>query len=82
MFRWKCEIIKIAVIAGILGSEPAFAYVGPGIGFGLVGAILGVVLAIALMLFGLVYYPAKNIYKKLIKKEKKQKADDLNDHSV
>lgn len=40
---------------------PAMAYVGPGLGAGAIGALLGVVGAIFLALFAVVYYPVKRL---------------------
>lgn len=42
-----------------LFSAPAMAYVGPGLGMGVIGTIFGVLAAIVLALFGLFWYPLK-----------------------
>ena len=47
----------------------AFAYVGPGMGGGLIVAVLGIFVAIFLALFGVIYYPIK----RMINKKKKIK---------
>ena len=61
--------IKIAFLLIILPNF-AFAYVGPGMGGGLIVAVLGIFVAIFLALFGVIYYPIKRIInkKKKIKK--------------
>ena len=41
----------------------AFAYIGPGMGGGFIAAVLGVVGAILLALFGILYYPIKRMLK-------------------
>ena len=41
----------------------AFAYLGPGMGGGFIAAILGVIGAILLALFGILYYPIKRMLK-------------------
>lgn len=56
---------KINLIFALLViSNPAFAYIGPGMGGGLIVAVLGVVGAIVLALIGTVYYPIKRMLKK------------------
>ena len=44
-------------------SSPVFAYIGPGMGGGFIAAVLGVVGAILLALFGILYYPIKRMLK-------------------
>ena len=48
----------------------ALAYVGPGMGGGFIVAIFGVVLAIFLALFGILYYPIKRLFGKNKKTKK------------
>ena len=54
-----CLIIALLII-----SSPAAAYIGPGMGGGVFVAVLGVVGAIFLALFGILYYPVKRVIKK------------------
>ena len=42
---------------------PAYAYLGPGMGGGLIAAVLGVIGAVLLALFGILYYPIKRMLK-------------------
>jgi hypothetical protein len=51
------------IIALLIISSPIFAYVGPGMGGGLIAAVLGVIGAILLALFGILYYPIKRMLK-------------------
>ena len=44
-------------------SSPASAYIGPGMGGGLIAAVLGVIGAFLLALFGILYYPIKRMLK-------------------
>ena len=44
-------------------SIPAYAYIGPGMGGGIIAGILGVIGAILLALFGILYYPIKRMLK-------------------
>ena len=44
-------------------SSTVFAYVGPGMGGGLIATILGIVGSIFLAIFGILYYPIKRYFK-------------------
>ena len=44
-------------------SNSVFAYIGPGMGGGIIAAVLGVVGALLLALFGILYYPIKRMLK-------------------
>ena len=54
---------------------PSYAYVGPGMGGGLIAAVLGFLLAILLAIWGVLYYPIKRALKE--RKEKKTSAKEL-----
>lgn len=61
------RLISVALILFFCNS--AYAYVGPGVGAGVIAGIIGFLGAIFLVLIGTVYYPIKRILKK--KKKKK-----------
>ena len=52
-----------------LTSLPSYAYIGPGMGGGVIAITLGFIAAIFLALFGILYYPIKRALK--IRKEKR-----------
>ena len=55
---------KINLIIVLLSiSSSVFAYIGPGMGGGIIAAVLGVLGAILLALFGILYYPIKRMLK-------------------
>ena len=55
---------KINLVIVLLSiSSSVFAYIGPGMGGGVIAAVLGVVGAILLALFGILYYPIKRMLK-------------------
>ena len=55
---------KINLIIILLSMNiPAYAYIGPGMGGGLIAAVLGVIGAVLLALFGVLYYPIKRMLK-------------------
>ena len=49
-------------------TTSSFAYLGPGVGGGVVAATMGMIVAIFAALFGLIWFPVKRLLKK--RKEK------------
>ena len=47
-----------------------FAYIGPGMGGGVIAAIFGIIAAFFLGLWGVLYYPMKRAFKNRKKKNK------------
>ena len=45
-------------------SNEASAYIGPGLGLGLIGAILGLIFSFFVLLFAILWFPLKKILKK------------------
>jgi len=60
-------------------SLPSYAYIGPGMGGGVIAAIVGFFAAILLGLWGILYYPIKRALKN--RKDKKMSLKDSNDES-
>ena len=57
-------MIKTNLIIVLLSiSSLASAYIGPGMGGGVIAGILGVIGALLLALFGILYYPIKRMLK-------------------
>ena len=50
-------------------TTSSFAYLGPGIGGGVLAATIGIIVAIFAALFGLIWFPLKRLIKKRKKKE-------------
>ena len=48
----------------------AEAYIGPGLGTGVIGVVLGILASIVLMLIAIVWYPLKRLFKLVFNKEK------------
>lgn len=48
---------------------PVYAYLGPGLGGGIIAATLGIIVAIFAAIFGLIWFPLKKYFKN--KKNKK-----------
>ena len=60
-------------------SLPSYAYIGPGMGGGVIAAIVGFFAAILLGLWGILYYPIKRALKN--RKDKKMLLKNSNDES-
>ena len=55
------ESIFISLI--LFNLSPLFAYIGPGMGGGVIAAIFGIIAAFFLGLWGILYYPIKRAFK-------------------
>ena len=66
------RIICLSISILLLTVDGASAYVGPGLGIGVIGAILGIILAVFFSVVGVFYYPIKRIIKKYHNTKKKQ----------
>jgi|TARA_B110000003_G_scaffold210341_1_gene209297 predicted RND superfamily exporter protein len=70
---------SILFLSLFLISLPSYAYIGPGMGGGVIAAIVGFFAAILLGLWGILYYPIKRALKN--RKDKKMSLKDSNDES-
>ncbi len=71
---------KINLIIILLSiSSPASAYIGPGVGGGVIAAIVGFFAAILLGLWGILYYPIKRALKN--RKDKKMSSKESDNES-
>ena len=61
------------LLALMMLPQPALAYIGPGVGAGAIGAVLGVIGAIFLGLFAIIWYPVKRLLK--LRKQKGKDED-------
>jgi hypothetical protein len=59
------HLVLICIFLALGTLLPAQAYIGPGFGGGVVAAVLGVITAIVLALFAIVWYPIKRLIKRL-----------------
>ena len=57
-------------------TTSSFAYIGPGVGGGVIAATLGIIVVIFVSLFGLIWFP----FKRLLKKRKEKK--DQQQHKI
>ena len=57
-------MIYVFILFLIFYSNVAYAYIGPGIGSGIIAATIGVIFAIFAALFGILWFPIKRFFKK------------------
>jgi hypothetical protein len=67
------------IISLLLISLPSYAYIGPGMGGGIIAAIVGFFAAILLGLWGVLYYPIKRALKN--RKDKKMSSKESDSES-
>lgn len=70
---------SILFLSLFLISLPSYAYIGPGMGGGVIMAIIGFFAAIFLALWGILYYPIKRALKN--RKDKQMLSKNSNDES-
>ena len=59
----------------MLMTTSSFAYLGPGIGGGIIAITLGILFALVAFLFGILWFPLKRLINKY-KKNKEKKIDN------
>ena len=59
----------------ILMTNTSYAYLGPGIGGGIIAATIGLVVAILIGLIGLIWFPLKKLFKKRKKNKNIEKRE-------
>tara|TARA_B100000035_G_C21015650_1_gene561669 strand:- start:895 stop:1140 length:246 start_codon:yes stop_codon:yes gene_type:complete len=69
--------IILLIVFFVSIQNTASAYIGPGMGGGVIAATIGIIVAIFAALFGLIWFPIKRLLKR--RKEKTaMKSDELN----
>ncbi len=67
---------KLALIIFLIFNinTPSIAYLGPGVGGGVIAATIGIIIAIFAAILGLIWFPIKRLLKR--KKEIKEKSQN------
>ncbi len=58
----------LLLLIGMAYSPMALAYIGPGLGSGVVAAVLGIVAGLVMLVVGVVWYPLKHLIRKFKRK--------------
>ncbi len=66
-------ILNSIFFLSLFHTPAIFAYIGPGMGGGVIAAIFGIIAAFFLGLWGILYYPIKRAFKNKKKKISKNK---------
>lgn len=71
------RLVKVTLFMGFIIILPtyAYAYVGPGLGAGTIGVVLGIIGSIFIALFAIIWYPLKRLFKKNRKLNPKESND-------
>ena len=67
----------VVIIFAATWSADSMAYIGPGVGGGLVATVLGLLAALVLAGVGIVYYPLKRFFKNW--KDRRNRKNDENE---
>ena len=57
-------LILAAAIAFVLQPTVALAYIGPGLGVGVISSVLGFVASLAMAVVALLWYPIKRLFRR------------------
>lgn len=66
-------ILPLVILLVLIAPDQADAYVGPGLGAGTIGVILGIIGSLFIALFAIIWYPLKRLFKK--KKKQSQETE-------
>lgn len=69
VMRISAAGVSAVALALFISATPAAAYIGPGLGLGVIASIFGAIAAFIMMVLGLVWYPVKVMLRK--RREKK-----------
>jgi hypothetical protein len=59
------SVLPFILLSLIFNPTVASAYVGPGLGTGVVAAVLGVAVGIVMLVVGVVWYPIKRLFRRM-----------------
>ena len=71
------KVLIVLIMSVLFVPMAAHAYVGPGLGAGTIGVILGIIGSIFIAIFAIVWYPLKRLLKK--NKQKKPGGQESNE---
>jgi len=78
----RTALLAIATSAAALAASPAFAYVGPGAGLTLLGALWGLIVAVVLSVGFILMWPLRKLMRRNKQMTSNQAEDDDPTHSM
>lgn len=75
------ELGRLIFCMAIFWSAPLYAYIGPGAGAGTLAVVVGILMAILMAFFAVLWYPIKRVIKKY-KADKTDKTDKADKATV
>jgi O-antigen/teichoic acid export membrane protein len=57
--------VMLILLISVILVDSSYAYIGPGLGLGAVGALVGTIVAIFLAIIGVIWYPLKRLLRKV-----------------
>jgi hypothetical protein len=79
----QAALLAVGVSAAVLAASPAFAYVGPGAGLTLLGALWGLILAVVVSVGFILLWPIRRMMRRNRRAAgDQQAADDDPTHSM
>jgi hypothetical protein len=58
--------LTVLLAVALMSYAPqAFAYIGPGLGTGAIVAVLGAVVGVLMLIFGILWYPLKKLFRRI-----------------
>lgn len=73
----QLKLFLTALVGAVFFADAAHAYIGPGLGAGVIGTVIAVIGAVFLALFAIMFYPIKRMLKR--RKAAAAEADMQND---
>lgn len=64
MRRFFLPVTMVAAVALLASPDPAWAYVGPGLGAGTLAVVLGLIGSVLVAVFAMLWYPIKRLLRK------------------
>jgi hypothetical protein len=67
--RKLASLTLLSILAAVLNSSSALAYIGPGAGLSALGSLVSLIGALVLTVVGFVWYPIRRLLRRLRPKE-------------
>jgi hypothetical protein len=72
---WGARCVLMIILVCLI-SRPAAAYIGPGAGLSAIGAVLAIIAAVIVAIFGFLWYPIRRLMRNMRKNKPKDTGQD------